>query len=219
MEQQARELAIREVLRPTWEVTKQYLHSNKLVFEDGAPVIEDVIPSEDGTVARVYFPVHDEKYYLVVHVDTSDTDPICSVSMSAGNSVELIVISEDRPLAELLDGLDFTPSKQWHKGEPIRAGSKIGKKTSGFALALTIKETGEVEEKVKALLDFLMPRREHMFRLAQVAYTEISIAYYGYKEEMWGFNFDAETMSKIAQLGLSTDIDLYASGPDLEIDY
>lgn len=213
-EQDIRRLAIDEVVNPSFEVTKQYLRWNKLVFEAGKPVIDDVIIEEGGTGAQVFFPVLGEQYYFVVHADIGQEISVRWCGMSAGNTVELLVVSDSIPLSVLMEQLDIVPTCRWEKGER-RSAVGVVQKDNRFIYSLTNKRTGNVEDKLKALTSFLMPRRERMIQLAESTTMEISIAYYGYSSEMWGIHLDAETLSTVTHLGLSIDIDLYASGTGL----
>lgn len=45
---------------------------------------------------------------------------------------------------------------------------------------------------------------------------EIQVAYFGYKDEMWGINLNPVIIKKIGEFNFSLDIDLYAIGQDLE---
>lgn len=232
VEDEIRIVAINEVLHPTFALTKQYLHANRLVVIDGVPFIEDIIYSEVEEVpeeserdprdiiiypetrrASVYFPVLNEDYYFVVHVGIGDEIVPRWMEMSPGNKVELRAVS-DAALSELLKILPIVPTEVWEKGQQIN--ESMAYKHSGLTVALSDKKTGEVENKLKSLVEFLHPMKDQLLLLAEIATTEVSIAYYGYKNEMWGIHLDPAVLQAVAQLKVSVDIDLYASGPDLE---
>lgn len=212
-----RRMAIGEVLNPTFELTKQYLAVNRLVCADGEPVIEDVIVNEDG--AEVYFAVDGERYYFAIYLDLSPEGipSLRWMGTSAGNTVELQVASEDIPLSDLLTLVDITPTREWDKGQlkppPYQPGSVY--KFSSFLYTPTPKRTGDVEEKLRALVEVLMPQRDRVRRLNEVATAGITVGYSGYVSDMLGFYFGPELLSAIGELNLSLDLDLYAGDSGL----
>lgn len=176
------------------------------------PSIEDIILDPKENLARVYFPVEGERYYFVVTVALEPQPIVNWVATSPGNDVYFAVTSQERSLEELLALTDIEPTRTWRKGE--RNGRLP--RHNGFEIRCYEKNTGEVEDKLRALVDTLLPYKADLSRLLQVASAGINIAYYGYKEEMWGIGLDKEIIGKLAELQLSVGIDLYASGPDLE---
>lgn len=208
-----RSVAIQEVLKPSFTLTEQFLAANRIILKDRVPWIEDIILDPKENLARVYFPVEGERYYFVVVLTLEPHTTVRGIVMAPGNDVYFAVRSENRSLEELLTLADIKPTRIWKKGE------KNGKLPlhNGFELRLVEKKTGEVEDKLRSLLDALLPYKTSLNRLSQVASAEVYIAYYGYKEQMWGIHLDQEIISDLAALQLPVDIDLYASGPDLEM--
>lgn len=235
IENQLRLAAIHEVLHSSFALTQQYLAVNKLRTDNDIPFIEGVIIDKEKFEASVFFPVMDEDYYFVVYLDIGAEVTVRWVGMDAGTSVDLRVISEDRSLNELLTIINIPTTKQWEKGQPriTREASSNGvlcqddhciisltnevmlHKHSGFTICLNANKYGEVEEKLKSLLEYLMPFKDALTQLSKIATAEISVGYRGYKDEMWGINLDYDLVHALSELHLSIDIDLYASGPDL----
>lgn len=210
--QEIRKIAIQEVLTPSLALTGQYLAVNKVVFKENVPCIEDIILNPKENLAQVYFLIEGEPYYLVVILTLEPFPTVRWVGTSPGNNVYFAVKSQERSLEELLALTNMKPTRTWRKGE--RNGRLP--RHNGFELRCYEKKMGEVEDKLRALVDTLLPYKTDLSRLSQVASAGINIAYYGYKEEMWGIGLDKEIIGKLAELQLSVDIDLYASGPDLE---
>ena len=212
--QKIKDIAISEVLSPTSALTQQLLSVNKIVYKDGVPVIEDIIFAEDD-VAVVYFPIVDESYYFVAYVDYEPSPELRSVCMTAANVVELVVVSERHALEELTGLLkDIEFSKTWGKGETKRG--RLVCEDSGFVIKLDIKKTGEVENKIQDIIKLLSNYKDEVRELSRMAdAVEISIGYFGYTDQMWGIHLDSKTIQDLAELGVSLDIDLYASGPAL----
>jgi hypothetical protein len=207
-----RKVAIQEVLSPSLTLTRQYLAVNKIMFKDSVPSIEDIILKPEENQAWVYFPVEGETYYFLVALALEPHPVVNWVGTSPGNRVYFAATSQERNLEELLALARMEPTRTWKKGK------KNGKlpRHNGFEICCYEKNTGKVEDKLHILLDVLLPHQAGISRLLQVANIGINIAYYGYKEEMWGIYLDKEIAERLAELQLSVDIDLYAGGPDLE---
>ena len=206
-EQELRDIAIAEILDPTFALTKQFLAVNKIVFKENLPFIEDIILKEEEKVAEVYFPIEGERYYFVVYVDVKPQISVRWMGMSPGNRVYFLATSEKHNLDELIALIGVEPTRTWKKGKNIRH--------NGFEIQPSAKETGEVEDKLQAVIRLLLPFKADLQALSTIANTGIQIAYWGYKEQMWGMHFGAETLQELGVLNLSVDIDLYAGGPDL----
>lgn len=76
-------------------------------------------------------------------------------------------------------------------------------------------KTGEVENKLKNLLNWLETVSLNSNILHKEVYRQINIVYHGYKNQMWGIRFDPNQFEKLSKLNIHVDIDLYSSGPDL----
>jgi len=155
-----KDAAIAEVLNPTFELTKQFLSVNKIVYKDSLPYIEDILINEEEKKAAVYFPVNNESFYFVVYISTEDEFEPLWMEMSPGNIVELVVVSEYHSLDMLLKKIDFKPKKQWDKGERKSPTKSFVYDHSGLIFSLEDKKTGELEDKLEQLVDFLIQRKE-----------------------------------------------------------
>jgi hypothetical protein len=212
--EEIKSMAIEEVQNPTFQLTKQFLGANKLIYVDGLPVIEDVIIRESECSAEVYFPVCGEDYYFVIYMTLNQQISVHFMSMSAGNRVYLNVSSEELELDELINIFGVQPTTTRAKGSKRKFGS-MTYDHNGFEFEPILKKTIEVEDKLKILIDALMPSREKLQQLPSSISHCIEISYYGYKDQMWGIHFDSELIKSIADLGMAVDIDLYANGSDL----
>ncbi len=207
-EQAIRDVAIAEILQPTHALTRQYLAVNKVVLKEQVPVVEDVILREKEQTADVYFPIEGQRYYFVVSVDWEPRVAIRWMGMSAGNRVYFIARSEERQVDELFAMAGVEPTSTWEKGKHIP-------RHSGFEVRPSLKDTGDVEDKLRTLISVLLPYTANVHALSAIANVGINIAYWGYKDEMWGIHFGTEIIQGLAALNLSVGVDLYADGPDL----
>jgi Domain of unknown function (DUF4279) len=206
-EQAIREAAIAEILRPTLPITRQFLEVNKVVLKERVPIVEDVILREEEKTAEVYFPIEGERYYLVVYLDVQPRVALRWMGMSAGNRVYFYTKSGEHQVDELVAMAGVEPTRTWEKGKHIRH--------HGFEVRPSFKETGDVEDKLRTIISFLLPYTANVHALSAIADVGINIAYWGYKEQMWGIHFGTDIIQGLAVLNLSVDVDLYASGSDL----
>jgi hypothetical protein len=207
-EQAIRDVAIAEILHPTLPITRQYLAVNKVVLKEHVPVVEDVILREKEQTADVYFPIEGERYYLVVYLDVEPHIALRWTGMSAGNRVYFYTNSAEHQVDELVAMAGVEPTRTWEKG-------KHTPRHSGFEVRPSLKHTGDVEDKLRTIISVLLPYRANVHALSAMADVGINIAYWGYKDEMWGIHFGTAIIQGLAALNLSVDVDLYAGGPDL----
>ncbi|MBC8062158.1 MAG: DUF4279 domain-containing protein [Clostridiaceae bacterium] len=208
-------IAINEILNPSLELTLQFLKVCPVIIKSESPVIEDIIYSKDGDYAEVYFQLENEDYYLVVYIDLTPELSLRTVGTSAGNYVDLIVTSDNEDVENLISIVGINPKRKWNEGER-KGKSENRHEESGFIFRLNEKMTGEVEDKISQLLDFIFARGKEFKNLSKIASLDISIFYCGYKDQMWGVNLSKETIKRLSEFDLSLDIDVYASGADLE---
>jgi hypothetical protein len=217
IENRIREVALDEIFNPTYELTKQYLKVNPLIYNNGDPVIEDIIINYESKTAEVYFPILDEEFYLVIYLDIEPDVSIRIMNMSAGNRVYLNISSEKLSFAEITKDFLLQPTRFWKKGElMLKRNIEKYYEESGFMFEPNSKKTGEVEKKIDHVLQLLQPFKNKMNELENDASLLIQVCYYGYKDQMWGIHLEKEMLKKLSDLHLSIDIDLYASGTDLD---
>ncbi|MDB5054630.1 MAG: hypothetical protein JWM44_2680 [Bacilli bacterium] len=217
IENQIKEIALNEILTPTFELTRQYLKVNPLVFIDGNPMIEDIVIDFESKTAEVYFPILDEEFYFVIYLDIEPEISIRIMNMSAGSRVYFSISSKTLNYEEIVKDFTFQPTRSWKKGELIpRRNIEKYYEASGFMFEPNSKKTGEVEKKVKYLLQLLHPFQNEMNKFEDDTIFEIQVCYYGYKEQMWGIHLEKDILKRLCELNLSLDIDLYASGADLD---
>ena len=207
-EQKIQDITIAEVLYPTFALTKQFLAVNKVLFKENRPFIEDIILREKENVAEVYFPIEGERYYFVIYVNREPQLSVRSMEMSSGNLVYFSVTSQEHSLDKLIALAGIKPTRKWSANKKI--------KHNGFEVKPSLKNTGNVEEKLHHLIKVLRPYQVNLSALSRIAPMGINIAYWGYQEQMGGIHFDTEIIQGLASLKLPIDIDLYASGFDLE---
>lgn len=206
-EHAVQEVAIAEILRPTLATTQQFLAANQIILKEQVPIVEDVILREEEQMAEVYFSIEGERYYFVVSVDLKPQLALRWTGMSAGNRVYFCATSQEHTWEELVAVAGIEPTRTWEKVKRRRH--------HGFEVKPYSKETGEVEDKLQALISLLLPFAANIRALSALADVGINVAYWGYKDQMRGIHFGTDIIQGLALLNLSVDVDLYADGPDL----
>lgn len=71
--------AIEEIETKTFGVTEQLLDIHQVVYENDQPRVARVDTEKEDGSAIVYFPVKDEKFYLVIYLDTKPQVSVRSI--------------------------------------------------------------------------------------------------------------------------------------------
>lgn len=85
-------------------------------------------------------------------------------------------------------------------------------KDNGFIYEPNPERADDFEDKLDKLLATLESLKENIIDLSRVVELQINIAYYGYKEQMWGWHLDLKTLKKLAELNIEVDFDIYPGG-------
>lgn len=72
-------------------------------------------------------------------------------------------------------------------------------KDNGFIYEPNPERADDFEDKLDKLLATLESLKENIIDLSRVVELQINIAYYGYKEQMWGWHLDLKTLKKLAE--------------------
>ncbi len=82
-----RQKAIDEILRPSLDLTKQFLQVLTLETEAGQPVIASIRQEETESV--VYFRVQDEKFFIAVYLELEPVFKARWTEIESGSRVEV----------------------------------------------------------------------------------------------------------------------------------
>lgn len=214
MDQLAVEHALAELARPTLTDVEVFLTRHVLEEQNGVPVVAGVVLNDEG-VHDVYLRVEDQFYFLVLMLRFEDRTPsLLGCRIEAGSTVYLRVSSEQLSAEDITARIGLIPSKSTSKGE---ISSRTGRPYPGSDWSLCpagngLKDPGEVETKFTRLLDATQEVAEHIKALASTTCTvHVTVAYYGYAQQMWGLALTPWHLERLAALGATLDVDLYAS--------
>lgn len=212
-----RAAALAELAHPSNSDTRQFFGTHPLVMEEGQPLVQAIIPSED--VYGVYFKPEDERYFLVMIVEhCEDGWHVRGCRAEAGTKVALTLSSDELTAKAITQAIGLQPTDSWSRGEARTHPRQQHRKPYTFtrwSLCPDGELPGEIHHKLTRLLDLTEGAAARIQALKSRCHTNIVVAYWGYSEQMWGIPIEAHDLARIAALGVGLDIDLYASGPRL----
>jgi hypothetical protein len=214
LEQLSRHLALTELRVPRLALTRQYLAVHRVAEDESGPLVAGVVATDGG--ADVYFPLVDQKYFLVICVAVGGAEPsVTFCRAEAKCSVYLSVTSDTVPPEDITTMLGLKPTDSWRQGEPGRRQGNPRRKFHAWLFDPAGDGPGECDQKMKALLKMLASASSGIKKLSGQCSVCICVVYSGYKNQMWGLHWTADTLRQIAAIGADIDVDLYAYGPDL----
>jgi hypothetical protein len=215
VEQQAVELARREVLKPTLAAAREVLAVHRPVIIDGQPLIARADIDREPDAFYFYFRLEGEPYYLVIVVHNGDEGLAVSCAcVEAAVRVFLLVKSGELSPDEITRRLGLTPTASYAKGDRLHPELPPLQYTKWrFEPHETLAE--ELGRKLDLLLDRLDSAAPRIAELATECDVSVDVCYEGYKEWLGGWNAPEKTLRRLAALGADLHFDIYASGPDL----
>jgi hypothetical protein len=206
--------AIEEILHPAFAVTKQYLGVNEVEFENGLPKVERIDLDYGDNLVAVYFPIKDERYFLLVNVARTPEIKVSFVHIQSGNNTYLTATSYELTFDELTKYLKLDPLVGWSKEE--QKNRKPEDRFSRVSFKPFTSEAYELEKQLELLLSELEKDAEGIQRLTEISTTYISVIKHQYVSGNAGIHLDIETINRLSKLNLSIDIDTYIVGNPLK---
>lgn len=213
------ELARSELAHPTLSITQQYLAVHTLEQEGGEARVAAVVHVEDR--ADVYFRVEGKSYFLVIPAHPEGEGwKVGFCRAEARSKVTLAIRSQTMTAPEITEAVGLTPTESWSKGDARRRRhpnqGDLGPYTfTGWFLCPDGDAPGEVGTKLCRLLDLTESAALRVRGLTDRCDVTLMVLYDGYSSQMWGLAFESGDVARLAALGASMDVDLYASGPEL----
>jgi len=216
LEQQAAELARREIISPALSAAKEILAVHTPVLVDGQPLIARTDLTREEGAFYFYFRLRDEPYYLVLAVGPDDDGKLAvtSACIEAAVRVFLLVKSKKHTPDEITRRLGLTPTAAYAKGDRIHPELPPLPYTK-WRLEPHKSLPEDLGRKLDLLLDQLDPAAARVAELAAECDVSVNVCYEGYREWLGGWNASTKTLGRLAALGARFHLDLYASGPDL----
>jgi hypothetical protein len=205
------DVAIAEVLNPAFAVTRQYLESNEIAFENGKHKVERLDLNRSDNLVAVYFPFKNERFFLQVDVTKAPEVKVDFVWTENGTRTYLTAVSEELTFTELSHGFPFQPLTGWSKGDNKKDG-KSQYTFSRLEFDIFTSEAYDLNQQLDLLLNELEKDVESVKRLTEKASTIIAVCKHQYVSGNAGIHLDIQTIKRLSNLNLSIDIDMYISG-------
>lgn len=200
-----------EFRQKTLAVTEQYLEIHSPVYVDNKIKVDRIDRESKDEYIIAYLPVQDERFYFAVYINTK-TSEVTGVTTEAFHRVYFRATSESLTIDELKAMTHLVPTETWNKGD-LRKSGNSHYTFSNFTI-LPNPEPDEFEDKLKKLLDLLEQDKEGVKRLAEKAhgYIQVAMDIHNANGMIGGPHLDTSDISRMNELGLSIDFDLYIGG-------
>ena len=200
-----------EFRQKTLAVTEQYLEIHSPVYVDNKIKVDRIDRESKDEYIIAYLPVQDERFYFAVYINTK-TSEVTGVTTEAFHRVYFRATSESLTIDELKAMTHLVPTETWNKGD-LRKSGNSHYTFSNFTI-LPNPEPDEFEDKLKKLLDLLEQDKEGVKRLSEKAhgYIQVAMDIHNANGMIGGPHLDTSDISRMNELGLSIDFDLYIGG-------
>jgi hypothetical protein len=209
------EIVINELISPTLGATVQLLAIHDFKQIDNKPIIERIDLEHNDSIAIVYIPVIDERFYFAVYVDLKQ-GIVTNVGTESDNKVYFRCTSKDLTCGQLCSMTHLQPTEGWSFGDLRKSGkSKYDFSAIHF---LPNPEPDEFEDKLIKLLDFLEKDTDGVKRLVDTTSGSIQVAmtFHNGNGMFGGPLIDKKSLKRLADLGLEINFDLYAFGNEYQ---
>lgn len=203
--------AIAEVKAKSWGVTEQFLDIHSLIYEGEEPMIAHIDRDSEADRAIVYFAVKDEEFFLAVHVQINPGPEVVWVGTEPCHVICFRASSKNLSVAELLKATTLKPTNTYNKGD-----RRDNRTTHLFSYIefLPNPEPGNLEDKLRKLLDFLEKDAAGIKKLVELTGSTIQVTsiFHNGNTMLGGLHLNSVLLSRMSALGLTIDFDLYANG-------
>ena len=208
-----------ELLNPTFEMTRQYLKTLEVKYEDNKPKIAKIDFDKNHNQATAFIEIKNESFYLEFVFDTTDNIQLTDVDTLPFVRISFMPTSEKLTTDELLKITSIKPTNTITKGDFFSNG-KFEYTYNGLEFE-TFSEPGRLERKLKYLLDILETDLEGIKKLSVQTSTKdifVTIVYHIGNGNFTGLYLDNEILNRLARLGLELTFDIYATGEKFSIE-
>jgi hypothetical protein len=161
----------------------------------------------------------DEHYFLVMIVEPKgDGWAVRTCYAEAGTKVALSLTSTTQTANDITAAVGLEPTEAWSVGEAHTHPRQQQMGSYAFTRWTFCPDEyrpGTYDNRLRRLLELTEETAPRVGALGTTCDISIPVAYMGYTHQMWGVGGAAKDIARMAALGARLDIDLYASGPDL----
>lgn len=199
-------IARKEIIKPAFWTTKQYLEVHEVEYENWLPKVARVSLDYYEDVIAVYFKVKDEDFFIDVHITKGKNPELQGVWTESGHRVYLSITSKEISFRELEKLLPFKATKAW-----------IHRNKHNFVFFEPITNRAYwLDEKLELLLNDLESKSNELKELTKNANGQITVSKDQYISWNTWISFDSKTIRRLSNLNLSIDIDTYIIGNEIK---
>lgn len=208
------EKVTREIERPTFEATKQYLKGHKVEQLNGKPKVQLFDKESSEKVNILFIRLENEPFFLTFHF-AKKNNALLGVSTQNANQIYLTATSQKLTFRDLSQMVTLKNLKGWSY-EDYRPNGKNQYGFSRLSYEPMENRAHDFDIKLKNLLTELEKDPKGIIELAEKANALISVHHQMYISGNGGIHFDSETLKRIGDLKLAIDIDQYVYGKEIE---
>ena len=209
-DEQAITLIEKEFKDKTFGVTEQYLEIHAPIYINNELQVARIDRDHDKLIIA-YLPVQDERFYFAVYIN-GDSDEIISIDTEPAHWVYFFATSNNLSETELKAMCSLSVYESWNKGDLKRNG-RSAHQNSGLKI-MPNSEPDEFEDKLDKLLTYLETDKNGISELVEKAecYIQVAMDIHNGNGMIGGPNISRENVSRMHNLGLSINFDLYVGG-------
>lgn len=198
-----------ELENKNWGFTEQILEIHSPVYIDNIVKIENIIINNNEVM--VYLPIVGQRFYLTFYIDLIKKE-IFGISIEPYISVYFRATSENLSEEELKQITNLPIAESWSNGDQRKLGK--GNYTFSCICIEPDKKPGNFNKKLSELISELESDVVGINKLTEIAdgHVQVFMEFHNGNGMIGGPNLSKEIISKLNDLSLSIDFDLYVSG-------
>ena len=209
-DEEAIKLIEKEFKDKTFGVTEQYLEIHAPIYINNELQIAR-IDRDHGKLIIAYLPVQDERFYFAVSIN-GDSGELINIGTEPYHRVYFFATSEKLSETELKAMCSLSVDESWNKGD-LKKNGRSAHKFSALKI-MPNSEPDEFEDKLDKLLTYLETDKNGISELVEKAegYIQVAMDIHNGNGMIGGPNISRESVSRMHNLGLSINFDLYVGG-------
>jgi hypothetical protein len=201
----------KELERPTIGVVKQFLEIHEIEKSVEGPVVARIHNKPREKAALVYLAVKKEKFYFVIRIDLKSKKPEWAYTEIYS---KLSLAAYSRSLSpETLQKLTKISATRTHRKGDIILSSKLKRKENELVFE-SKSVPGDFESHLDSFVRFLEKDTKGIKKLSTKAELQLHVMlnFHNGNGMIGGFSFSPDILSRLANMGIKMDFDVYATG-------
>ena len=200
----------KELKKKTFPYTKQFLKVHKIEFENGLPIVENIIKNENDEI-KVFLKVKGEKFFFSINIFENE---VSWVSDEPYISVWFRADSKEKSLKELSKFSKLKYNFGRNKGDVkgLEKNKVYWKESIIFFNPYS--EIDQLHPKIDKLLDFIEKDKKGISKLINEAdgFVDVFIIFYIGNTMIGNIDLDEKIIKRLSKLNLTINFTLEVSG-------